>query len=214
MTRPALRWTVVCGLAASFLGVSSVSIPAQEKKDPPKVIQRKANPSAERASGVITKAEPIAQGGMRLTINTAAVWRDWARDQAPADPNLPPRKAAERGANSIATKGEPQTKDTLVVINLRPETKLETRFRSMNDETTKGASTPAAAQEGAAGSKDASRGSRTQTAKPTQYKTSDLKPGLFIEADFRRAGGDNLVSTVTVIRPVSESASTEKPAGK
>jgi hypothetical protein len=201
---------VVCGLAASFLGFSSVSSPAQEKKDPPRVIQRKADPSAERASGVITKAEPIAQGGVKLTINTAAVWRDWARDQAAADPNVSPRKAAERGANSIATKGEPETKDTLVVIKLSPESKLDTRFRSMNDETTKGASTP----EAAAGSKDAARGSRTQTAKPRQYKTSDLKPGLFIEADFRRAGGDNLVSTVTVIRPVSESASTEKPAGK
>jgi len=206
---------MVFGLAASLVSVLTASSNAQEKKDPPKVTQAKANPSAERASGVIIKAEPIAAGGLRLTINTAAVWRDWARDQAVVDPNVSPRKAAERGANSIATKGEPQTKDDLVVIKLSPETKLDTRFRMMNDETTKGASTPAAAVKDAAGPKDESRGSRTHAAKPPQFKTSDLKPGLFIEADFRRAGGDNLVKSVTVIRPVSESASTtDKPAGK
>src|SRR5262249_50787945 len=111
MSQSALRWTV-CVLAGAATALTSISSLGQEKKQPPK---------AGRASGVIIKAEPLERGGVRLTINTAAVWRDWARDQAAADPNQPPRRAAEQGAKSVATKGEPQTKENLVVVELKPE---------------------------------------------------------------------------------------------
>lgn len=232
MSRPARRWTA-CGLAGALLAMAPISSPGQEKTAPPKVAQPKADPSAERASGVIIKAEPVAQGGaargsggdaaksgagargaVRLTINTAAVWRDWARDQAPAPADQSPRKAAERGANSIATKGEPESKDMLVVVQVGPDSKVETRFRLLTDETSKGASTPAGARE-EAGAKGGEPGAKTQAAKPTRYSASDLKPGLFIEADFRRAGGENRASSVAVIRPVSDIVpASGSPAGK
>jgi len=218
MSQAALRWTV-CGLAGAMVALTSVSGPAQEKKAPPKVARQRVDPSAERVSGVIVKVEPIKsgaepRGAVRLTINTAAVWRDWARDQVSAEGNQSPRKAAERGANSVATKGQPQDKDTLVVVQVSPDSKVETRFRTSTDEASKGASTPAAARDTGAGPKGRSPGARQQVARPVQYKAADLKTGLFIEADFRRAGGDNAVSTVAVIRPVSDTAPTEKPAGK
>jgi len=217
MSQPALRWTV-CGLAAAVVALTSAPSRGQEKKEPPKGAgaQLKADPAAERASGVIVKVEPLsrggsaARGGLRLTINTAAVWRDWARDQVTPDANQSPRKAAERGANSVATKGQPETKDTLVVVQLGPDGKVETRFRTLDDETSKGASTPTAARESSGRAGDA----RTRAAKPVRFTASDLKPGLFIEADFRRAGGGNQTSSITGIRPVAENVGTSGAARK
>jgi len=186
MSRPALRWAV-CGLAAALVALTSAPSRGQEKKDPPKVTHQKAKPSAERASGVIIKAEPVAAsrakgngaGAVRLTINTSAVWRDWARDQATPNANQSPRKAAERGANSVATKGEPETKDDLVVIQVVPESRVETRFRTLLDETSKGAPTPDQARADA-GQKDPAGGAKTRVAKPVRFTAADLKPGLFI----------------------------------
>jgi len=216
MSQRALRWTV-CGLAAALVALTSAPSRGQEKKAPPKGAQLKANPEAERASGVIVKVEPLARagsearGGLRLTINTAAVWRDWARDQNAPDANQSPRKAAERGPNSVATKGQPQTKDTRVHVQLGPDGKIDTRFRTLADETSKGASTPAAAARESGGR---AGDARTQTAKPVRFSASDLKPGLFIEADFRRAGGDNQASAITVIRPVTANVGTSGAARK
>src|SRR5689334_14004474 len=75
-----------------------------------------ASDGNERASGVIIKAESPSKPGdkatdstpIRLTINTAAVWRDWARDQAPKNPKTP-REAAKDGQDSVATRGEPRS---------------------------------------------------------------------------------------------------------
>jgi hypothetical protein len=79
---------------------------------------------------------------VRLTINTAAVWRDWARDQATEDVTKSASKDAEEGQNSVATKGQPATADTTVLVDVGPDTRVETRFRSPTDETTKGAAPP------------------------------------------------------------------------
>ena len=221
---PLPRGTSLGLSAAVAVSALAVSTPAQEATRPggPGKAAR-ANP-AERASGVIVKVEPIAKGAAagsssvddakrgrergasrRLTINTAAVWRDWVRDQAADDPATSPGKAAEKGANSVAAKGEPQDPDTLVVVDIGPDTKVETRYRASTDETSKGARTPAEARAGAAdpAEKTAPPSGRSKAeSKVLRFSADDLKPGLFIEADFRRATAQNLASTVAVIRPV------------
>ena len=82
--------------------MSTVEKKGREKKDSEKAPLKSAGP-AERVSGVILKIEPIKKGAdsgstiskearegrarpvtPRLTINTAAVWSDWARDQSSA----------------------------------------------------------------------------------------------------------------------------------
>src|SRR5205814_10686840 len=62
MSQPALRWTV-CGLVAALVALTSAPSRGQEKTEPPKGAQLKANPEAERASGVIVKVEPLARAG-------------------------------------------------------------------------------------------------------------------------------------------------------
>ena len=176
----------------------------------------KAADKDERASGVILKVEKVTKGATegstiareaeagrmkpgtyRLTINTNAVWRDWARDQAMVKDNGPARKDAAKGAESVATKGEPADKNSIVVVDLIPETKVDTRFRASDDESSRGAKTPEAAAGEPAGKKNAS-----SAAKPVMFKAEDLKPGLFVEVDFRHVPVQNPASMVTVIRPI------------
>ena len=66
---------------------------------------------------------------------------------------------------------------------------VETRFRPLDDETSKGTKQP----EGAKSSGSA--------AKPVQFKLDDLKSGLFVEVDYKHVTAQNAASTVTVIRP-------------
>jgi len=217
--------------AALFVAATA---PAQEKdqakkknrrpdRDAPKAIAR----DAERAAGVIVKAEAIRKGAgsrsdvvekekgeaprQRLTINTAAVWRDWVRDQAGQDLNASPRTQAERGANSVATKGEPRSEDTEVVVDIGPNTKVDTRFRESSDETSKGGRTPAEAREasedpatekGKGGDAASREKMRSKGARVARFQAEDLKPGLFVEVDFSHRDGRNVATTVTVIRPL------------
>ena len=146
--------------AALVVVVSALFSQAQSANDRGRE-PRRANPNAERASGVIIKVEPIGKGessgskdegesrkarshrvSRRLTINTAAVWRDWARDQVINKPTESAKAESAEGANSVATKGEPAAKDSLVVVAIGPQTKVETRFRLVDDETSKGYKTP------------------------------------------------------------------------
>lgn len=171
----------------------------------------------ERASGVITKVERVKSGATpgstirkeaeagreraathRLTINTNAVWRDWARDQAQMQDRGSARKDAAKGDNSVAAKGEPVDANSLVVVDVGPETRIETRFRSPDDETSKGSRTP----EAVGGDGEKSDGRRKPAAKAVRFRVSDLKPGLFVEVDFRHVTAQNPASTVAVIRPI------------
>ncbi len=196
-----LRGRIVLGLAVAFLVASAGSGRAQDPK-------AKAGNVPGRASGVVTKVEPINPDqradprSLRLTINTAAVWRDWARDQATESVYESAKKEAAAGANSVATKGEPQDKNTLVVVDLTPETTIETRFRTLDDESSKGAKTPEAAKG------EPKRTERRDSAKPTRFDAKDLKPSLFIETDFRYLTGRNRAATLSVIRPVLETSTT------
>jgi hypothetical protein len=196
----------LAAVAASVLvaGASALAAAQQDKATPNSA--RGDNAKAEKVSGVILKVEKVDREGSkaggatyRLSINTNAVWRDWARDQAQARDEGSPKKDAAKGANSIATKGEPVDENSLVVVEVATGTKVETRFRSPTDETTKGAKSPDQVKT------DESTGSGVKPAgKPVQFRTEDLAPGLFVEADFRPAGsqGKNMASSLTVIRPI------------
>lgn len=231
MSRPLTRWTCF-SLAATLLVAANAFAQNKDqgKKNTGNPDRKSPAPvasDAQRAPGVIVKAEAIRKGASsrsddvasekgqapthRLTVNTAAVWRDWVRDQAGVSAGASPREQAKRGANSVATKGEPQSGDTLVVIDIGPNTKIETRFRASTDETSKGAKTPAealAANEDPATEKGKGKGdssrreAEAKRSRATRFEADDLQPGLFVEIDYAHKDGRNLASAVTVIRPV------------
>lgn len=198
----------VCAFAAILVASVNHSSWAQAGKGEPTTKPKLAIERAERASGVIVKVEPVAKLSkdakqdqahlVRLTINTNAIWSDWARDQVTANGNQTPRKAAEKGAKSVATKGEPETKDSLVVVALTPASKVETRFRTLTDEASKGAKTPGGARS------ENGDSPKSKNVPLPHFSASDLRPGLFVEIDYRRQEGADHASTVTVIRPVSD----------
>jgi hypothetical protein len=182
-----------------------------------------ANTAAERITGVILKVVPIPRDGdksdaagehakpraFRVTINSAILWSDWARDQSNLSLNASPRREAAAGANSVAAKGDPRSPETLVVVDLEPESKIETRFRALGDETTKGGSSPETAK-GGSGRRQGDV--RRNAAKPTRFTAADIRKGLFVEVDFHRAKAKNVASTVSVIRPLNPADATTAPA--
>jgi len=199
-------------VTGSGVGSAQQTSPRTDKKE---TGSAKASNPKERVSGVIIKMEPVPAGVTagstiqkeaaagrarpathRLTINMNAVWRDWARDQAHLTDKGPAKKDAAAGKNSVATTGEPAEPNSVVVVDVGPDTRVETRFRSLEDETGRGSKAPETAQGGAAPAKSNS------AAKPVQFRAEDLKPGLFVEADFRHVPAQNPVSIVTVIRPI------------
>jgi len=235
MYLPLGRRTVLSLATATLVAASGFGL-AQEDKGKAKSGSPKSSPSAERASGVIIKTEPVTKGAtpgstitdqakqgqqasryFRLTINTAAVWRDWARDQATEDVSKSAKKDAAEGANSVATLGQPVSPDTTVMVDVGPSTRVETRFRSANDETSKGATTPEKAREeddatsGAAKSGGPSGKSKAAEKGP-RFEMTDLKPGLFVEVDFIHVAAQNPASVVTVIRPIGGSDTSAKQA--
>jgi len=192
------------------------------------------SPNDQRASGVIVKVEPIRKDAQarsdtvarekgrapthRITINTAAVWRDWVRDQTGVAPGAAPREVAKRGANSVATKGEPETAGTLVVVDIGPGTKIETLFRESTDETSKGGRTPAearAANEDPAATKAPADSSKREKpgerSRITQFQVDDLQPGLFVEVDFAQKDARDVASTLSVLRPIGGSDTPDRP---
>jgi hypothetical protein len=203
--------TVVAVASVLIVGASGLGL-GQQKQDAPKGDSSRA----EKVAGVILKVEKIAKGGasdskatkdeankgtvlFRLSINTNVVWRDWVRDQAQARDEGPPSKDAAKGANSVATKGQPADENSLVVVEVASSTKVETRFRSPTDETSKGETSPEKVK-----SDESTTSKVAQAGKPVEFRAEDLLPGLYVEAEFRKAGGrdKNTASTVTVIRPI------------
>jgi len=231
---------ILCLATAALVAASGLGL-AQEGKVKAKASESKGSTSAERASGVIIKVEPVTKGAtpgstitdeakkgrqvprtVRLTINTAAVWRDWARDQATEDASKSAEKDSEEGQNSVATKGQPATADTTVMVDVGANTRVETRFRSPTDETSKGAATPEAAREEDDATPDAAKarsrpGKSKSTEKGSHFEVGDLKPGLFVEAEYRHLTAQNPASVVSVIRPLGgpdTSAKESAPATK
>jgi len=235
MNHPLGRRTVLSLATAALVAASGLGL-AQEGKVKAKASESKGSPSAERVSGVIVKVEPVTKGAtpgstiteearkgrqaprtVRLTINTAAVWRDWARDQATEDVTKSAKKDAEEGQNSVATKGQPITADSAVMVDVGPNTRVETRFRSPTDETSKGAATPDEAREEddstSSAAKSRSRADKSKSReKGPSFGVGDLKPGLFVEAEYRHLTAQNPASVVTVIRPLGGPDTSAKEA--
>jgi hypothetical protein len=222
--------TVAAVASMIIMGASGLGLGQQQKGDTPAPAKGDSSRS-EKVAGVILKVDKISRGEaagskvgkdgegkkgpvlLRLSINTNAVWRDWARDQAQVRDEGSPKKDAAKGANSVATKGQPVDENSLVVVEVAPGTRVETRFRSPSDETSKGATSPEKVK-----SDDSTTSKVAPTGKPVEFRVEDLLPGLFVEAEFRQSGprDKNTASTVTVIRPISvlESSTATKSSPK
>ena len=201
----------------------STAARGQEAPAPAGKAEPKAAPKTEIVSGVILKAEKLpgadaggrAQAGpprIRLTINPNAVWRDWARDQARVRDAGSPKADAEKGAKSVAVAGQPADENNVAIVDVVDATRVETRFRSPSDETTRGETSPEKVKdEGGATSKAAPKG------KPVRFRAEDLLPGLFVEAEFRAVPGrdgraSDPATTVVVIRPIEPLEAPGTPA--
>jgi len=239
MSHPPCRTTILSLATATLVAASGLGL-AQERSGKAKSRAPKGSAQAERASGVIVKVERVTKGAtpgstitdeakkgrqaprtVRLTINTAAVWRDWARDQASEEVTKSPKKEADEGANSVATKGQPVAEETTVMVDVGPNTRVETRFRSPTDETSKGAATPEEAREDDSPAPDTGRSRQRERGRTGKSKldrnaphfgVEDLKPGLFVEADYRHMTAQNPASVVAVIRPIGGPDTSAKQA--
>lgn len=174
--------------------------------------------SADRlqiAEGVIVEVEKVgddkdkdkARQRVKITVNTAAVWSDYVRDEA----RVKGAESANDGANSVATKGEPVSPNNVVVAEVGAMTNLSTRFRSSTDETNKGSRTVEGAEkkDGSPASDDVKRRPRDKKAPKTVI--GDLKVGQFVEVEAK--GGK--ATRVIVLKPVggpNTPASEAKPA--
>jgi len=204
---------------------SKTQTPGQPGRNIPSAVA--VRPDDQRTMGVIVKAESLGKedlgdaksdskggargkdkdkgkdgdrpGGQRLTINTIIPWGDWVRDQVEAKPNASPREQAEKGANSIATRGQPESANTDIVVEVGQDTRIDARVRLDVEE---GATLDARARV-----KSSARGSGT-----TSYRLEDLKPGLFVEVNYAQKDGHNVAKSVTVVRPVSGPDAVADPA--
>jgi hypothetical protein len=183
---------------------------------------RKAG-DTDRASGVIARIEPSERGSKdtkrswKLTLNTDVVWRDFVRDQA-TDParaaRTGPGKAAEKGKESVATEGHPKDDQLMVTVLIDPETEISMRYRSSTDAIGAGSPTPEGASKAEAdndneGGRKASADSRRrdpeskgQAIKARSLEARELKPGLWVEIDFRHGDKQDKARRVMVMRPV------------
>lgn len=244
--RLALMMVVGGGLVA--LGGLS---PAQDEKgraeDRPrgKVGQEKGPGAGQRASGVIVKVDRFKEGvnegstiekqaekgrqvpvTARLTINTAAPWRDYVREPETFKPAEKAEGKAGRDRpkgedNTITTDGQPESPDTVVLVDVGPRTEMTLRYRHSSDEASEGAATPEEAEE------IARRDPADDQDKPADQpgrkagkalKVEDLKVGLFVEVEYRHVTAQNPASRLTVFQAVggrdgtdTESAKPSKP---
>jgi hypothetical protein len=199
-------------VAASLLLAATASAQTAGQKAKEKTLPPPADAKHQLTTGVIVKAEPVTRAGaaegtgrsVRLTINTAVLWRDWSRDQATTTPK-PPKPAAALGNRSVATDGEPIAPDNTVVVVVDPDTKIETRYRSPTDEISDGAKDPANAArvEARTDPKDSSNPrSENSVAKPPKFTADDLKPGLFVEIHYKETRSREKATLLRVLRPV------------
>jgi hypothetical protein len=206
--RPTLQRLTLSALVAGSLVASGLATAQDDRSSGKKG-------GAQRASGVITLTESNGKAQpkrVHLSIKTDAVWRDFVRDQATAGAKPSTKAAAEKGKDSIATKGEPASPNDLLRVEVVPDTRLESRFRAGNDESNSGYATEAEALAAEKGEKPKSTegARRRESAKPKRLAPADLKAGLFVEVEYRQARDRKQATVVRVIRPVG---GPESPAG-
>ncbi len=207
------RWSIRLMLVAAACSIGGLAQGQTTKKSPP------GDAGQEKTSGVILKVEPIgsdenAPRAWKLTVNTDVVWRDFVRDQA-SEPKKVARtgtaKAAKKGEESVATEGHPKDQELLFTVEISPRTEMTMRYRSSTDSIGEGSPTA----EGAAHAEaitNSTSGEKTPAAPPADSPRkspkarvlgiSDLKPGLWVDLEIRKAGQRNQAQRVTVLRPV------------
>jgi len=211
------RWRGLAAVASLLVTIS----PAFGQKEK---TSKDADDKVQRGEGVIVRVESAEKGKsgekeskdrekvrrVKVTVNTAAVWRDFVRDQASLAGSSDPKKVAEKGENSIATQGQPVSDDTAFVVEVGPETRVQMRYRSSTDETNKGSRTKEGAEkkDGSPESGDVKRSRKDE--KAPKVVVGDLKPGMFVEVESRRGKASSLI----VLKPVGgpdTPASEERP---
>lgn len=215
--------TLATALAA--LALFATALPAQEpaQKDV-RAADLKGEEAPQLISGVITKVEPVTKGAsagstvdetakegkqlprlVRLTINSEIPWSDWVRDQATAAPATTGKKdEAKKEVGSVATKGQPNSAQALVPIDLGPGLKVVDRYRSSTDETDEGGRTVESAQKKATDPAQAKPNAKSKAAaaKAPKYTVETLKPGLFVEVEYRHTQAQNRAISLVVLHPI------------
>lgn len=188
-----------CSLALA----SSALVHGQENSKPTK------DATLHKMEGVITKVSKLDEEKgdkepryLRITINTAAMWRDYVRDQEGSSS----KNAGKTGENSIATKGEPESPETTFLIEVGPKSHLVTRFRASSDETNQGSRTVEGAEkkEGNSASQDVERTPHDNRAPKTTL--TDLKVGQFVEIESK----EGKASRVCILKPIRDPVATPK----
>jgi hypothetical protein len=176
----------------------------------------------ERIQGVILKIEPTraagepaakgdtrsGSGSVLIHVNTAAVWRDFVRDQVVNPSQASGVTQLPQGTNSVATKGQPASTNTSFRVAATPRTPIEGRYRSSTDEQSRGGATPkaaAAAETGQEPTTDAAKSARPEPKGGNSLALQDLKPGLWIEVDAITVAGEKNTGAayrITVLKPV------------
>jgi hypothetical protein len=161
----------------------------------------------QRVEGVVIRVEPIGENktaarGVKLTINTAAVWRDYVRDTATTK-EPPPEKAARKGKESVATKGQPVSPGTVTTVEVTPDSRLELRYRTAMDERTQGAASADAARKLTSKEGDPSQSSKesVETTGKT-IKVDQIKSGLFVHVRYHRDGKQDRADRLIVLEPI------------
>jgi hypothetical protein len=181
----------------------------------------------ERIQGVILKLEPTrggteaaeksgdaqstdrsGPGHVLIHVNTSVVWRDFVRDQVVNPAQTGGVTQLPQGTNSVATKGQPATTNTVFRVAATPRTPIEGRYRSSTDEQSRGGTTPkaaAAAEPGQEPTKDAEKSARPEAKGANKLALQDLKPGLWVEVDAvadQENTNQGEARRITVLKPV------------
>jgi hypothetical protein len=215
-------------IAAAALLTTFRASPADDK--PVDARQNRA-PAPVKISGLIMEVDKYLASSQTagksegehwvVNVNTDVPWIDFVRDQAVSPDEAAktsPEKAAAKGRKSVASEGQPISRDLIASASLDARTKLMMRYRSSTDEATKGAATPAdaaktaAAVDSAPPSNGAKQPTLTRTAaKPRPITTKDLKPGLWVEIELRPDDPKH-AETLTVLQPIEDVKVPSEPA--
>ena len=112
----------------------------------------------------------------------------------------------------MATEGHPRDEKMLVTVNIDPQTEITMRYRSSTDEISEGAPSPKGASKAEDATDTSSKtkpaqtpalpGTRRQAPKARVLEPMELKPGHWIDVEFRRGDKENQARRVMVMRPV------------
>jgi hypothetical protein len=192
--RPLLAFALVAALPAAGLAQKS------DAKDQPK-----ADKTNDHVEGMITKVEPMGEKDSeqyRLTINTGAVWRDYARNV------IDSKNKAKKGEPEEASvaEGQPETESSVVHVEVNIKTPIQLRYRLVDDSRSLGASSADGAAElteeaiEKAGDDDVPDGKQGESLKP-----HFLHEGQYVIIKAKGAGDNPKVEWVIRMEPVRAS---------